>query len=276
MKHKDLGSWNEFRTEIDILNAHTKTLKTNEFSYVSNLLFRGQRNATWGLTTTLERYSQKHLNAKDYFRSILAAKPQIEAHTGREWNTPDMMEYAAWISNEKSFGMRGMLGYDYMVHLRHFGFPSPLLDWTRSAYVAAFFAFTDCDHTTDERVAIYAYLEYAGHFKTGWAGEIKIFAHGPHVRSHKRHFLQQSEYTICTRKDEDKWVYAPHESAIANPKETEDISFWKFTIPASEKYNVLQSLDRYNLNAFSLFGTEESLMQTVALRELIFRGEDFS
>src|SRR5579871_975887 len=34
-------------------------------------------------------------------------------------------------------------GYDYMAYLRHHGFPSPLLDWTRSPYVAAFFAFRD-------------------------------------------------------------------------------------------------------------------------------------
>jgi hypothetical protein len=272
---KNLNLWAEFEAEIISLNVRVKELKSARPMHVSDLLFRGQHKAAWGLTTTLERYSKKHLEASEYYRRILAAKPQIEAHTGREWEVPGISEYIKYLSEEKLFGMRGMPGYDYFVHLRHFGFPSPLLDWSRSPYVAAFFAFSNCDPTIDDRVAVYAYLEYAGQGKCGVSGETRIFAHGPHVRSHQRHFLQQSEYTVCTKREHNKWIYAPHESAIASQKFDEDI-FWKYTIPSSEKYKVLQSLDRHNLNAFSLFGTEESLMQTVALRELIFRGEDFS
>ncbi len=36
---------------------------------------------------------------------------------------------------------------------------------------------------------------------------------------------------------------------------------------------VQKMLDSYNLNAFSLFGSEESLMETMALRELHFRNQ---
>jgi len=49
---------------------------------------------------------------------------------------------------------------------------------------------------------------------------------------------------------------------------------WKFSIPTSEKFKVLRRLDLYNLNAFSLFSSEESLMQTMALREFHFRPMD--
>jgi hypothetical protein len=41
----------------------------------------------------------------------------------------------------------------------------------------------------------------------------------------------------------------------------------KFTIPAAERPKVLRLLDAYNLNAFSLFGSEESMMETLAIRE---------
>jgi hypothetical protein len=41
----------------------------------------------------------------------------------------------------------------------------------------------------------------------------------------------------------------------------------KFTIPISERLRVLSLLDEHNLNAFSLFGSEESMMETLAARE---------
>jgi hypothetical protein len=45
---------------------------------------------------------------------------------------------------------------------------------------------------------------------------------------------------------------------------------YKYTIPASEREKVLRKLDKYNINAYSLFGSEESLMETLALREIFF------
>jgi hypothetical protein len=49
---------------------------------------------------------------------------------------------------------------------------------------------------------------------------------------------------------------------------------WKFNIPWTERLKVLKLLDDYNLNAFSLFDSEEALTETMALRELEFRNED--
>jgi hypothetical protein len=40
----------------------------------------------------------------------------------------------------------------------------------------------------------------------------------------------------------------------------------KFEIPASERKKVIGRLDAFNLNASSLFGSEESLMETLATR----------
>ena len=40
----------------------------------------------------------------------------------------------------------------------------------------------------------------------------------------------------------------------------------RFNIPSTERKKVLRFLDEFNLNAYSLFGSEESLMNMLAVR----------
>jgi len=56
-----------------------------------------------------------------------------------------------------------------------------------------------------EKVSIYAYLEYAGHSKSGSGATIGGM--GPNVKTHPRHYLQQCEYTICAEKIEGEYFY---------------------------------------------------------------------
>ncbi|HEV7959627.1 MAG TPA: hypothetical protein VGP01_01245, partial [Rhizomicrobium sp.] len=52
-----------------------------------------------------------------------------------------------------------------------------------------------------------------------------------------------------------------------------NLGIYKINIPATERLKVLGMLDVHNLNAFSLFGSEEGLMQTLARREFFLRPE---
>ena len=92
------------------------------------------------------------------------------------------------------------------------------------------------------------------------------------MRSHRRHFRQQSDYTICA-KFEQTWQFWDYESVFVPPapQVIEQDVLWKFNFPSVQRVAVLQLLDEYNLNAFSLFDSEEALLETMWLRELVFR-----
>jgi hypothetical protein len=156
-------------------------------------------------------------------------------------------------------------GINFMLYLRHHGFPSPLLDWTRSPYIAAFFAFNGA--TENDGVAIFSYRETLNDGSGGWSALPQIYKVNSNLPTHKRHHVQQCWYTHCLKEinnNEDK-IYCHHEEV--EPEEDQDI-LTKYIIPSSERNRVLKKLDLMNINAFSLFGNEEGLMNMLAFREL--------
>jgi len=138
----------------------------------------------------------------------------------------------------------------------------------RSSYVAAFFAFRESFEDVEKR-SIYVFCEMPKGFK-GWSSDApRIRCIGPYVRSHPRHFRQQSDYTVCGSYKK-AWHFCSHEEVFGDGTSRQDV-LWKFNLPSTERIKVLQLLDDYNLNAFSLFDSEESLLETMWLREQVFR-----
>lgn len=68
-------------------------------------------------------------------------------------------------------------------------------------------------------------------------------------------------------------IYTSHESAFAKTEEGEQL-LYKFTLPISERIKVLKTLDLMNINSLALFDTEDSLMETVALRNFYLNKEN--
>ena len=68
--------------------------------------------------------------------------------------------------------------------------------------------------------------------------------------------------------NEREWRFVSHEDVFNTPQSKEQDLLWKIVLPASERGKILKALDEVNLNAYSLFGSEESLMETLACREI--------
>src|SRR5262245_43281984 len=91
MKETDVDNWEGFQKEVQKLSQ--ERVVNNRDTSLSPLLFRGQANHTWHLTTTLERYKIQEFSLKQYYDIISAAKPQIETFTGLNWSIPMPPEY---------------------------------------------------------------------------------------------------------------------------------------------------------------------------------------
>jgi FRG domain len=263
MEERKVNTWEDFERQVQDLR---KERESSSDSPNSSLLFRGQEDSSWLLKTTLDRKRERMLFI-DYYHVICRIQPQIETLTEREWPIPDYPEVEKSTKEYDAFSLQlwsgRCPGYAYMAYLRHHGFPSPLLDWTRSPHVAGYFAFSKASMNSTNRVSIYVFSEIQN--KLSGNKMPVLYRYGPYVRTHRRHVLQQSEYTLCLGFDSE-WRFEQYDTVFDRGLH-QQATCVKYTIPAAERPKVLRLLDAYNLNAFSLFGSEESMMETLAIRE---------
>ena len=74
------------------------------------------------------------------------------------------------------------------------------------------------------------------------------------------------------RQEEEAWRFTPHEKSFtSDASRLASERLVKFNLPSTERVKVLKFLDAFNLNAYSLFGSEESLMETIAVREFYLK-----
>src|SRR5271157_2871674 len=119
MKVVIIKSWDDFENQISELFNITRS---------SAVLFRGQSDSEWNLKSTLERYLNcDKISISKYYKLIYNAKSRIEYFTNEKWNIATISDYEKYLKSSTN-GIADLDYRDYMVYLRHHGFPSPLLD----------------------------------------------------------------------------------------------------------------------------------------------------
>lgn len=265
----EVASWENYLTEVNKLEIQYKGIVTP--------LFRGQSRGTWNLKPTLERFSKRKWTIREYCRLVLNILPQIES-LGSSWiskniQIPTIKEIENVIDTSfnsvliripgtnKMAPMSRML--EFWIHLRHHGFPSPLLDWSASPYVAAYFAF--CERLETKNVSIFEYIDSNTGVKSVWRGKPQITAIR-YESEEERHNHQESYYTVATRLRNRDHEFASHGKVFKERDYGQDILI-NYKIPSSERIKVLKFLDLENINHFSLIGSEETLLKTIAFKE---------
>jgi len=252
-----LNTWEDFEGELIAIDKRFKERqRQNRRSNVECPLYRGVGDSEYHLESTLDRI-KREMQFSDYQTILEIVNEHVSTCTGRK---SDLGKKEPKINLGK-FKLP-LSTYEFMAYLRHNGFPSPLIDWTKSPYIAAFFAFGDI-YSKKEHVSIFV---YTGKCFCGQNPCIRILGHT--IATDPKHYLQQSEYSICVKGQGEEMCFANHEDV--KDDEGENILI-KYKIPASERQKVLIKLDSMNITAYSLFGSEPSLMETLALREIVIK-----
>ncbi len=177
-----VGTWNEFKTIVNGLEPR-------------RFIFRGHEDNRWRLRSSFFRTGRANLER--YANLDVADLQRIfSGLTRTSYNLNDRLYYAAFLNLAQ-----------------HHGFPTPLLDWTRSPYVAAFFAFRNLGRreTSATKVRIYKLDILA------WAADNplypKVFTSPPHLSivdalafDNPRAIPQQSTSTISSVDDIEDFV----------------------------------------------------------------------
>jgi len=236
-----------------------------------SLVFRGQGNSSWKIESTLERAGIKSIFLKDYYRSIDYLKPEINSlghDFQRNFNEKD---FYLNFPDYRKITFHDLPDIEYMSYLRHHGFPTPLIDVTQSEYIALFFACEDLNEKKNAKV--FVFREDFGN--AGISGEPELHKIGHYFESDRRHIAQQSEYLLALQfkivEKHYEWSFIPFSSfkkhnntymgKHCDKNKIESQSYFEIVIDGHAKKQILADLYKMNINHYTLYLDEDSLIK---------------
>lgn len=214
---------------VDFLNEYVVDM--------TDYIWRGQRCSDWPLIPSLDRTllrigksDSNEIHEKLLRRFKLAVRGRLE--------------HAARPQSENEWWALG----------QHFGLATPLLDWTSSPFIAAYFAFNDLSKPQTQDRVVYGLSATVVSNKSkslsnsGKADQAIAFV-SPMTDDNPRLLHQRGLFTrapICT--DVESWVQVHFQGKATHP--------WiliKLLIPDSSRNMVLRSLERMAVSGLELF-----------------------
>jgi hypothetical protein len=235
-----VSNWDSFRSEFANMEGR-------------RFLFRGQ-NKPWRLRTSFHRADRFNLN-RFVFEDIQMLHKHLSARTKHVFNLEIPNENGAFFNL-----------------VQHHGYPTPLLDWTYSPYVAAFFAYRgisndDVLHSKPgDVVRIFAFNQEL--WKSNLNQLHQLMSSGPHVSveeflavENERMIPQQAASTITNIDDIESYIKS---------KEIPGTQYlFAYDLPVKDRNKVIQQLEYMGITAGSLFPGLDGACEE--LRERNFR-----
>lgn len=246
--HKTV-SWDEYKKEISDLTKNNL-----------NFIFRGHEDSKWLLETSFTRENKNRLVSQKYsYENYFNVVIEI-AH-----------QYLGLIVNQDLITNKFEV-LNFISILQQHGFPTPLLDWTKSPYIAAYFAFKDIrDSSKSDHVKIFAF-DHSSWLNT-YKQEFEISSSKPHLsvffpfsKYNQRLIQQQGIHTISTVDDIDLYVQSCEQAKNKKFLHT-------FQISVKERALAIKDLHLMGISEMSLFpgidGTCGYLKQRFFLADLV-------
>jgi hypothetical protein len=260
-------SWKQFKERVDKLLPKERRFSCSGPNGLSRPLFRGHASNKWSLESTLVRRGYASMPLFRYMQDCESARRLTGNYSSIS------MPFDVNASSNYRDLKTNFPNFEYLAFLRHHGFPSPLLDWTESPYVAAFFAFRNPPPEGASAARVYVYYSDTGSWRTCCSSDPNILVLGPFATVHERHAIQQCWYTVSVKEQESDCVFDSHESALAHSKNAggHQDRVEVFDIQLSDREEALADLLFMNISAFTLFRTLDTLFETASHR--IFKHE---
>jgi hypothetical protein len=161
------------------------------------------------------------------------------------------------LRNEQEFGA-------FLALIQHHGFPTPLLDWTLSPYIAAYFAFREVKdkYPLSENVKIYIfdYLEWTRSFQQPLNlrdTAIKyVSVLRPYAKFNPRIIPQQGVFTVTNVDDMEDYI-------LSRSSEIKKTFLYTALLSVKEKPNVLKELNLMGINEMTMFPSIEGICRSL-------------